>query len=231
MKTTGIPESTIDFLVELGQNNNREWFNENKDRYLAEEEKMREFAEALHSAMSKHDHLEPMSGKEILFRIYRDTRFSKDKSPYKAHRSGSFKRATARLRGGYYFHIEPGDNSFLAGGFWRPEKEDLDRIRQEIDFDDKPLRKIINQKKFRETFGGFHGEQLKGAPRGYAKDHPAIDLLRNKSFVVIRQFKDKQVTDNSFLTEANNTFKALRPFFDYMSEVLTTDANGRSIID
>ncbi len=226
----GIPKSLINFLIDLEKNNNREWFNEHKDRYLAEEEKMREFAEALHTEMSKHDHLVPMTGKEILFRIYRDTRFSKDKTPYKANRSGSFKRATARLRGGYYFHIEPRDRSFLAGGFWRPEKEDLDRIRQEIDFDDKPLRKIINQKKFRDTFGGFQGEQLKSAPRGYAKDHPAIDLLRNKSFVVMRHFTDSQVMDDSFLREANQTFRTMRPFLDYMSEVLTTDANGRPII-
>lgn len=220
----------MEFLVDLGRNNNREWFNEHKERYLEEEDKMRGFAEALHAEMSKHDHLVPMSGKEILFRIYRDTRFSQDKSPYKTHRSGSFKRATARLRGGYYFHIEPGDKSILAGGFWRPEKEDLDRIRQEIDFDDKPLREIINQKKFRDTFGGFQGEQLKSAPRGYPKDHPAIDLLRNKSFVVMRHFTDRQVTADSFLGEANDTFRALRPFFDYMSEVLTTDANGMPIL-
>ena len=231
MKSIGIAKSNMQFLKELEMNNNREWFNKNKSRFLEEEEKMRMFAEAFHAEMSKHDHLEPMTGKQILFRIYRDTRFSKDKTPYKNHRSGSFKRATARNRGGYYFHIQPGNQSFLAGGFWGPNKDDLKRIREEIAFDDKPLRKILKQKRFVDTFGGIEGEQLKTAPKGYPKDHPAIDLLRYKQLIVTRKFTDKEVLEESFLKEANQTFKALRPFFNYMSEILTTDANGRSLID
>lgn len=231
MKSFGIAKSTMQFLKELDRNNNRDWFNAHKERFMAEEAQMRAFAEALHEEMSKHDLIEPMSGKQIMFRIYRDTRFSKDKIPYKNHRSGRYKRSSARLRGGYYFHVQPGNQSFLAGGFWGPNKDDLQRIRQEIVFDDEPFRKQINRKKFKDTFGSLEGEQVKTAPKGYSKDHPAIDLLRYKQFIVTRKFTDKEVMDSSFLKEANNTFKALRPFFDYMSEVLTTDTNGRSLID
>lgn len=231
MKSIGIPKTTIQFLKDLEKNNTREWFNANKERFLREEDKMREFAEALHAEMRKHDLIDPMSGKQILFRIYRDTRFSKDKTPYKNNRSGGFKRSTARLRGGYYFHIQPGNQSFLGGGFWAPNKEDLKRIREEIAFDDKPLRKILSGKRFKDTFGTLQGDQVITAPKGFPRDHPAIDLLRYKQFIVTRKFTDKEVLSDTFLNEANQTFKAMRPFFDYMSEVLTTDSNGRSLID
>jgi uncharacterized protein (TIGR02453 family) len=231
MKSIGIPKTTIQFLKDLEKNNTREWFNANKERFLREEDKMREFAEALHAEMRKYDLIDPMSGKQILFRIYRDTRFSKDKTPYKNNRSGGFKRSTARLRGGYYFHIQPGNQSFLGGGFWAPNKEDLKRIREEIAFDDKPLRKILSGKRFKDTFGTLQGDQVITAPKGFPRDHPAIDLLRYKQFIVTRKFTDKEVLSDTFLNEANQTFKAMRPFFDYMSEVLTTDSNGRSLID
>ena len=143
MKSIGIPKSTLQFLRSLSKNNNRDWFNEHKDRYLVEHSHMIAFAERIMAEINKHDVLEPMSGKKSLFRIYRDVRFSKDKSPYKSAFSGRLKRATLLRRGGMYYHIEPG-NSLIAGGFWNPEKQDLARIRQELAFDAKPLKKIIN---------------------------------------------------------------------------------------
>ena len=230
MKDIRIPESAFKFLRDLAKNNNRPWFNENKERYLKEYNHMVDFVEVLLDEMSHHDKLEPMTGKKSMFRIYRDVRFSKDKSPYKNHFSGRMKRATKWLRGGYYYHIEPG-NSFLAGGFWGPNSADLKRIREEIAADDKPLREIIAQPVFVDTFGELKGETVKTAPKGFSKDHPAIDLLRYKQLIVIRKFTNKEVTGPDFLAEMVQTFRNMRPFLDYMSEVLTTDSNGVPIED
>src|SRR5437868_799730 len=124
MKAATIPESAIDFLKLVKKNNNRDWFNAHKDRYVKEHEAIIAFADAVLFEMNKHDNIETSSGKKSLHRIYRDTRFSKEKTPYKTNWSGSFSRATKKLRGGYYFHIEPG-NTFVAGGFWGPNPQDL----------------------------------------------------------------------------------------------------------
>lgn len=224
-----LPASGFDFLKKVGKNNNRDWFNAHKDLYLRELARVEAFAEALLRLMNQHDVIETPSGKKSLHRIYRDTRFSKEKTPYKTNWSGSFSRATKLRRGGYYFHLEPG-NSFIAGGFWGPNPEDLKRIRDEVAYDAAPLRKILKHKTFLSTFGTLQGEQVKTTPKGYQPDDPAIDLLRYKQFVIRRHFSDKEVLSESFLKEANQTFKHMRPFFDYMSEVLTTDVNGLSLV-
>ncbi len=220
-----IHRSSFDFLNALKQNNNREWFNENKDIYLHEAAHLESFAGELLQMLSMHDVIETLSGKKALHRIYRDTRFSKDKTPYKTGWSGNFKRATKYRRGGYYFHIEPG-NSFIAGGFWGPNNEDLKRVRDDIAFDPTPLRKILGSKPFRTTFNQLKGEQLKTAPKGFDAKHEAVDLLRYKQYLLIRPFSDEDVLSRDFLEHANETYKNMRPFFDYMSEVLTTDVNG-----
>ena len=225
-----ISKSTLQFLKDLAKNNNRPWFTENKDRYVAAHENMIEFAEALIDEMSHHDNLVPMTGKKSLFRIYRDVRFSKDKSPYKTNFAGGLKRATKWLRGGYYYHIEPGE-SFVGGGFWAPNPADLKRIRDEIAADDKPLRKIIADPVFVKTFGTLKGDAVKTAPKGFSKDHPAIDLLRHKQFLVSHSFTEKEVTSPDFVKKLSQSFQNMRPFFDYMSEVLTTDSNGVPIED
>jgi uncharacterized protein (TIGR02453 family) len=176
--------------------------------------------------LNRHDVIETLSGKKSLGRIYRDTRFSGDKTPYKTSWNGHFRRATQYRRGGYYFHIEPDNNSFMAGGSWGPATEDMKRIRDDIAFDPSPLRKILQSKSFVTTFGTLQGEQLKKIPRGYDADNKAGDLLRYKQFLLIRKFTDKEITSPSFFASASLTFKQMRPFFDYMSEVLTTDLNG-----
>lgn len=226
MSNTSIPKSTLQFLKDLSKNNNRPWFNEHKPRYQEELAKMKSFTNSLLDAMSHHDNIEALK----LYRIYRDVRFSKDKSPYKKNMSGSMKRATKWLRGGYYFHIEPG-GSFAAGGFWSPNAADLKRVRDEIAADDKPMRAIIADPTFQQTFGELKGDAVKTAPKGYSREHSAIDLIRHKQFLVSRKFTDKEVLAPNFLEELNQTFKNMRPFFDYMSEVLTTDANGVPIED
>lgn len=227
-QTSLIPASCLAFLELLKANNNREWFQEHKDAFLKEQEHIEAFADRLLTEMNKHDLIETPSGKKSLHRIYRDTRFSKDKTPYKTNWSGGFKRATKARRGGYYFHIEPG-NSYLAGGFFAPNNEDLKRVRDDISFDAAPLRKILNDKTFVNTFGTLQGEQLKTTPKGFDANNEAIDLLRYKQFLLIRKFPDEAVTSPSFLKEANQTFQNMRSFFDYMSEVLTTDINGLAI--
>lgn len=222
---THLSTPTFQFLKDLRLNNDRDWFAKNKPRYETARAETVAFAETLMDKMSHHDDLVKMSGKQSLFRIYRDVRFSKNKLPYKAHFSGQMKRATKWLRGGYYFHLEP-ENVFLAGGFWAPEREDLKRIREELATDPQLLRDIINHKDFQKTFGGLTGDQLKTAPRGFAKDHPSIDLLRYKQFIAVQKFANEEVFQSDFADKLINGFLKMRPFFNYMSEVLTTDANG-----
>ena len=222
-----IPQSSFDFLNKLKNNNNRDWFTEHKDEFIKEQSYIEKFADALLLELNTHDVIETPTGKKCLHRIYRDVRFSKEKTPYKTNWSGSFRRAGKR-RGGCYFHIEKG-NCFIAGGFWAPNPEDLKRIRQDFAFDDTPMRKILKSKSFVSTFGEMQGEQLKTTPKGFDAENLAIDLLRYKQFLLIRNFTDKEVLDKNFLKEANQTFKNMRPFFDYMSEVLATDVNGIEI--
>lgn len=224
-----IPKSSLDFLRQLKENNNKPWFEANKTNYLKELNHIEIFADALLQELSKTDVLETSSGKKSVYRIYRDIRFSKDKTPFKTFWGGSYTRATKERRGGYYFHLEQG-NSFFAGGFWGPNAADLKRIRTEFAHDSSPMQKILNSKSFVSTFGTLQGEQLKTAPKGFHVNHEAIDLLRYKQFLIIKRFTDNEVLSPLFLEQALETCKNMRPFFDYMSEVLTTDINGTSVL-
>lgn len=219
--------SIFKFLNDLKKNNTREWFAENKDYYLKEEGKIKNFFTAINEELSIIDNIEGMKA----YRIYRDIRFSKDKTPYKTYRSCSYKRATESLRGGYHLEITSG-GSFLAAGFWQPNKEDLFRIRKEFELDTSYIEKILSDKKFTKLFEGFHTRNsLKVAPTGFDKNHPNIDLIRKKDFIVLRKFTDKEVLSKDFHTTVINSFKAVRPFFNYMSDVLTTNLNGESILE
>lgn len=219
--STVIQPQLMAFLKALKVNNNRDWFNEHKDEYQEALANFKAFAGSLHDHMTLHDEIEQMK----LHRIYRDVRFSKDKTPYSARFSGSFVRATKWKRGGYYFHLEPG-NCFLGGGFWGPERDDLKRIRFELATAAAPLRDIINSSSFIDTFGELKGDQLKTAPRDYPKDHPNIDLLRYKQFVVSHEFTDEETMSPDFAAHTSHIFRQMRPFLDFMSDVLTTDENG-----
>ncbi len=221
-----ISPDTLQFLKDLAANNDRDWFAANKPRYQAAWEDMKNFVAAVDAEMSKFDVLEGSK----LFRIYRDVRFSKDKSPYKSNLSAGFKRATAKRRGGFYLHIQPGE-SFVGGGFWAPNPADLRRIRDEFQLDAKPIRKIIASKNFQKYFGELQGEGVKTAPKGFSKDDPNIDLIRKKQFVVSRKFSDAEVLKPGFGKEVAQTFKAMLPYFDYMTEVLTTNLDGESLVD
>ena len=223
--TTTIQPELFQFLKDLAENNNRAWFAEHKPRFQELDKGIKAFGQTLEAKMNEHDVVENVK----IYRIYRDVRFSKNKLPYKTNRGGSFTRATKLRRGGYYFHLEP-SNSFIAGGFWGPNKEDLKRIRVEIAADAQELRDIIAQPLFVKTFGELRGQQLKTAPRDYPKDHPNIDLLRYKQYLLIRNFSDKEVLASDFLDQLNQSFANMRPFLDYMSDVLTTDENGVPIV-
>jgi uncharacterized protein (TIGR02453 family) len=227
--TLKINKDSLDFLKDLAQNNNRDWFNKHKDRYLEANTNIVAFADALIAEMNRHDHIETASGKKCMFRIYKDVRFSKDKTPYNKHWSGSLKRATKKLRGGYYFRIEPG-NSRVVGGFFGPNPEDMKRIRQDIDANYEEWEKLLELPALVQTFGNLAGEKVAAAPRGYSRDHQAIDLLKHKQFLLRHAFTDEEILNPDFLHQVNDAFKQMRPFFDYMSEVLTTDANGVSIL-
>lgn len=222
---TQIASSTFDFLKKLAKNNDRDWFNANKNEYLKAYDNMLAFSDALLAEMQQHDHIETPSGKKSLMRIYRDTRFSKDKTPYKTHFGGGFSRATKSLRGGYYFQIGPGE-SLAAGGFFSPNTDDLLRIRKDVELNHEDWQQLLANPALEQTFGSLCGEKLVTAPKGFAKDHPGIEILRHKQFYFERYFTDEEVLSPGFLQELNRTFQNLRPYFDYMSEVLTTDADG-----
>ncbi len=229
MHRTMIQKKTFEFLSLLAAHNDREWFQANKNLFEAAQQNMLSFADQLLNLMRQHDNIENESGKKMLYRIYKDTRFSKDKAPYKTHFGIRMSRATSALRGGYYFHLEPG-NCFVGGGFFAPESDDLKRIREDIDFNYEEWNAVLASTDLVNTFGQLKGDEVKSAPKGYSKDHPAIDLLRKKQFLLIKPLSDAEVQADDFVVQLNNHFIALRPFFDYMSEVLTTDANGESLL-
>ena len=218
---SAISKPTITFLKNLSKNNNREWFNTNKDKWKSAQDELKGFLADLESEMNKFDAIE----KTKLFRIYRDVRFSKDKTPYQKHYSMSMTREGKFRRGGYYFRIEPKE-SFMAAGFWGPEPKDLKLIRDHISSDPKPLRKLINAKKFKDLFGDLEGEQLKNVPRGYDKEDPAGDLLKFKQFIVTKKFPTSQVMEPGFVKELVKCYKAVGPWFAYMTDILTHDLDG-----
>ena len=230
MSSSTVQKSSLQFLRDLSKNNNKPWFAEHKARYTECHENMIAFAEVFQAEMAKYDLLEPQTGKKVLYRIYRDVRFSKDKTPYKSHFAGSFKRATAALRGGYFFSVQPGA-TFIGGGFWNPNSPDLARIRHEIAHDADSFRTILNDPQLVKSFGHIQGDKVKTSPKGYSKDHEAIDLLRHKSFHFGKQYSDKDVLSDDFVQRATQDFLLLRPWFDLMSDVLTTDVNGVSLLD
>ncbi len=221
-----LPKETLSFLQDLAANNDRDWFAKHKPAFIEIQTEVKQFYAQLFEKMKKHDNVDAFK----LYRIYRDVRFSKNKQPYKTHFGGSYSRKKPELRGGYYVHIQPNNESFIATGFWEPNAKDLLRIRKEIEQDACELREAINEKQLKATWGTLQGDELKTAPRGFKKDDPNIDLLRKKQYLFIKKYTDKEVLNSAFIDEVNQAFKEIRPFFDCMSTILTTDLNGVSII-
>jgi len=221
-----VPKDAFAFFNKLEKNNNRDWFNNHKSEFKSIEAEVKKIYTSIYESLNVHDDMDKLK----MFRIYRDVRFSKNKLPYKTHFGGSFRRTKPRLRGGYYMHLQPNNESFIATGFWEPSKDDLLRIRKEFEMDDQEIRDIINKKSFKSIWGEFVGDELKTAPRDFDKTHKAIDLIKKKQFIFIKKYSDKQVLSNTFIDDVNTSFKAIRPYFDYMSDVLTTDLNGVSLL-
>lgn len=214
-----INKSTLTFLKNLKKNNNRDWFNENKSKY---EEARTNFEELISELVNQIAKFDPPVGnvnpRKAIFRIYRDTRFSKDKTPYKINLGAHLSPHAAQLhdRAGYYIHIEPG-KSFLAGGAYLPPSDWLNAIRYEINRNSKEFKKIINGKTFRTYFGELEGEKLKTAPKDYPIDHPEIELLKFKSFLAVHKLTDKEVLSPKFINHTVKLFKALNPFDNFLN--------------
>ena len=214
-----ISNTTFKFLKDLKNNNNREWFTDNKKRYEEAKGEFEEFIGALIKHIAKFDPpIIELNPKKTVFRIYRDVRFSANKDPYKINMGAHLSNSPSKIhdRAGYYIQIQPG-NSFLAGGAYLPPNPWIGNIRQEIDYNTKEFKKIINSASFKKYFGEMEGEQLKTAPKGYPKDHPEIELLRYKSFLASNKCDDKLVTSSDFLNHSASVFKAMKPFDDFLN--------------
>ena len=225
--SVSVPKAAFTYLKKLEKNNNREWFGEHKLEFQSVQKDIKVFYNALLEALNAHDEIDKLK----IFRIYRDVRFSKNKLPYKTHFRGSYHIVKPRLRGGYHVQIKPNNESFIATGFWDPAPADLMRIRKEFEMDDSEIRDIINDKTFKTTWGGFVGDEVKTAPRGFNKEDKAIDLIKKKQYIFVKKYTDAEVLDSNFINEVSSAFKIIRPYFDYMSDVLTTDLNGVSLIE
>lgn len=219
-----IQQSTLDFLSDLKHHNEREWFNKNRKRYEDARTNYESFVQGIIDHIAEFDPIfRGLEVKSCTYRINRDTRFSNDKTIYKTH-LGAFIVRGGKKNGdrfaGYYVHVEPGDNSMIAGGAYMPPMPWLSAIREKIDERGDELLKIIRQKEFIEYFGELEGEKLKSAPKGYPKDHPYIGLLKMKSFLVSKIITDRELTSKGcfdFIVRASRTMKPLNDFLnDYL---------------
>ena len=214
-------ESTLKFLKDLAKNNNREWFEKNKAKYTDLKQDFELFVGDLLEKMITFDEsLAGLEAKKLTFRIYRDVRFSKDKKPYKKNMSAAFSSEGKGLgTPGYYFHLEPGNKSFVGIGMFMPVPENLTKIRQEIDYNGAHLEKIFKESKFKKNFAKFwDDDKLKKAPKGYPKEHPYVEWLKLKSFIVTHEFTDQTVTDKKFMNSLVGVMKAGKPLNDFLKE-------------
>ena len=216
-------ETTLHFLKKLKINNNREWFDSNKTEYLASKEIFEEFVSELIKGINKFDKkvsldLKP---KDCTFRIYKDVRFSKDKTPYKNNMSASINPGGKKSNiPGYYFHLEP-DGCFLAGGVYMPMPDVLKAIRQEIDYNPLPLINVLKSASFKKEFNGIDEEdKLKNPPKGFNKDHAHSEILKNRHFIVSQKFENKVILKKEGLIKTLDSFKAMYPFLDYLRKAI-----------
>lgn len=217
-----IAPETLKFLTDLDQNNNRDWFLANRKRYDAAKKNVEDFVEALIAAIAKFEpavaNLKP---KECTFRINRDVRFSANKAPYKNNMGAYISKNGKKSSGpGYYIHIQPG-NMFLAAGCWMPEAADLKKIRDAIDYDYEAFEKIVLAKEVKKMFGQLsEDDKLKTAPKGYPKDHPGLEYLKNKSFILYHKIDTKEASKPGFDATVAAGFKAALPMCNFLGQAL-----------
>jgi uncharacterized protein (TIGR02453 family) len=217
-----IQKSTLDFLKALKKNNNTIWFDQNRQKYNSSKNNFDEFVALLLEQMILFDEdLKELSSKNCTFRINRDIRFSKDKTPYKLNLSASFNKGGKKsINAGYYFHLQPGGNSFVGGGLWMPEAIELKKLRQEIDYCFPEFKKIINASSFKKHYSELEKDEkqmLVNFPKGYEKENPAADFLRMKSFIATKNLSDEEVTSVNLVKETAQAFKALMPLIKFIN--------------
>ena len=213
-----LKNSTLLFLKDLHKNNNRDWFNENKDRYLSANANVVDFVETLIEEIGEFDEaILRTDAKKALFRIYRDVRFSKDKSPYKTNFGAGLGMGKGNRISGYYLHIEPG-KSFLAGGVYQPEPSVLKEIRKEISMNGKEFQEILEQDDFRNNFRGLSVEQkLQRVPAGFEKDDPMAEFLKLKNFIVVHPVSNEALMKEDAAKNFAQIFKSIKPLNDFLS--------------
>ena len=215
-----IKKETLRFLENLKKNNNREWFNENKEKYLAANDNFLHFVQGVIDQAAKFDEsLAGLSAKGTVFRIYRDIRFSKDKTPYKTGFGATLMGKTSMCgNAGYYLHLEPG-NAFLAGGVHMPEPKEMKAIREAIKENGKKFLKIINDKTFRENFT-LEGKKAEQVPRGFDTEDTMAEYLKYKELMAWHPVSDKEILSDGFADNCVRVFKAMMPFNQFLLEPL-----------
>jgi uncharacterized protein (TIGR02453 family) len=217
-----IQTGTFSFLKALKKNNDRDWFNEHRGEYESARDNVLDFVQELIAALASFDPaLRGLSAKDCLFRIFRDTRFSRNKAPYKTNLGASINAGGKKAIGpGYYLHLEPAE-SFFAGGIWMPPADELKKIRQEIDYNGKDLKKILGKPSFKKAFGGLSREHaLKTAPKGYPKDHPDIELLQLNSFIVWKNIRDQDILAPTAIRTLSVLGREMKPLLDFLKTAL-----------
>jgi uncharacterized protein (TIGR02453 family) len=214
-----IEKSTLIFLKELASNNQREWFEANRKRYLqAKENVVATISDIITGAVRFDPALKTIDAKDTIFRINRDVRFSKNKDPYKTNFASVISPGGRKSPGaGFYFHLEPGGKTIAGGGVWMPEPAQLAAIRQEIDYNLTEFEAILTSKAFVKTYGALSDETIKTKPKGYHADNPALPYLKQKSFVAFHSFSDKEVLAAGFTDACVSAFAAIQPLNAFLN--------------
>jgi uncharacterized protein (TIGR02453 family) len=216
--------STIKFLKDLKKNNNKPWFDANRKKYEDAKSDFEIFIQSIIDSYGKKDPtIKELKAKGCTFRINRDIRFSKDKTPYKTNMGASINRGGKKsIFAGYYFHLEPGE-SFAGGGIWMPTPVELKKVRQEIDYNLEEFKRIISSKKFRSVYGKLYNEaevSLVKIPQGFEKDNPAAEFLKLKSFLAMKKLKDTDITVSSLKKQVLDAFDSLQPLVEFINKAL-----------
>jgi uncharacterized protein (TIGR02453 family) len=215
---------TVNFLRDLRANNDRAWFEQNRPRWDSARGHFEDFVTELIVRCGDFEDLGSVTANDCMYRIYRDVRFSPDKTPYKTNLGAVIGKGGRKTIGrSYYVQIGPEGESMIAAGLYMPSKEQLEMMRRAIANDSSKLRKVLNKRDFKRYFSGLEGEQLKTAPQGYRKDHPDIDLLRYKQFLASAPLSEAQVLSDELVDYVAGGFKALKPLETYIHEVLGID--------
>jgi len=217
--------STVNFLKELKKNNNKPWFDSHKEKFFSAKKDFENFVEKIISLTSSFDDdIKDLQVKNCTFRINRDIRFSKDKTPYKTNMGASFNKGGKKsIFAGYYFHLEPGGKSFAGGGLWMPDTVELKKLRQEIDYCLPEFKKLLSNSSFKKQYNGLEmneAQMLVNIPKGYEKENPAACFLRLKSFVATKNIDDNLLQTPQLVNEVSSAFKALMPLVKFMNRAM-----------